>query len=124
MTSALGLGNAHYFKDMPNPKLDEVKKLLSGSAETTKLEGMKRLIAVRVRAPEAPRLLARLLARECVLPPRRYHRLLRLRRSPIRDGHLLLDRSLSFARYLVGSRSSNLARATTAQFHRRRSICA
>jgi hypothetical protein len=44
--AALGLGNAHYFKDMPNPKLDEIKKLLFGNNEGQKLEGMKRLIAV------------------------------------------------------------------------------
>ena len=42
----IGLGNAHYFKEVPDPKLDEIKKLLESTAEKEKLEGMKRLIAV------------------------------------------------------------------------------
>jgi len=43
----LGLGgNSHYFREVSNPKLEEIKKLLDGKTDKEKLEGMKRLIAV------------------------------------------------------------------------------
>lgn len=45
--SKAGLGNAHYFESVSNAKLDEIKKLLDAKDNKDKLEGMKRLIAVR-----------------------------------------------------------------------------
>lgn len=43
------MSNAHYFEAASNPKMDEIKKLLDSKDNKEKLEGMKRLIAVRLR---------------------------------------------------------------------------
>lgn len=45
------MSNAHYFEAASNPKMDEIKKLLDGKDNKEKLEGMKRLIAVRASLP-------------------------------------------------------------------------
>lgn len=42
------MSNAHYFEAASNPKMDEIKKLLDSRDNKEKLEGMKRLIAVRL----------------------------------------------------------------------------
>lgn len=42
------MSNAHYFEAASNPKMDEIKKLLDSKDNKEKLEGMKRLIAVRL----------------------------------------------------------------------------
>ena len=44
------MSNAHYFEAASNPKMDEIKKLLDSKDNKEKLEGMKRLIAVRLHS--------------------------------------------------------------------------